>query len=145
MTNLTSTLEKLTDYLWKKVHITIGGEPENAFLFDLRKADPETLEWLLADTMDDLQPEALDLEYVIPFAVAGCLVGIDGDPSEYAEGKFHLGQFSLMLFANMKEGEGDGAPVYSIEVDGTIIPSTYKKVAEDVTDLDIGHGTVSTD
>ena len=130
--NLTTVLAKISPFLWKKTLV----DSEKAFFFDMRKADQETLEYF-QDTMDGLEPEELNLQYVIPVGVVGAPVGVDVDASEYREGKFRWGQFSSILFVNVKEAKGDKAPVYSIDVDGNIVPETYKKVANDLSELDI--------
>jgi hypothetical protein len=145
MANLTETLKKISDYLWKPVYLTLNGNLDNAFFFDMRKTDEETIEYL-QDTLDGEQPDELNLEYVIPIAVTGMGVGYGIDGSDYKEGKFRsenghfFGQFSTILFANMKESVNEKTPIYSIEVDGNIIPGTYRKVVDDLSELDLKLG-----
>lgn len=134
--NLTAVLAKIPQFLWKKTRVDIGSGLENAFFFDLRRADDYTLQDF-QDTMDDLEPEELNLEYVIPVGVVGTSAGNEVDASEYGDGVFHMGQYAGILFVNLKEATGGKAPVYTIDVDGNIIPDTYRRVADDLTDLGI--------
>ncbi len=145
MANLTETLNKISDYLWKPVHLMLNDNLDNAFFFDMRKADEGTFEYF-QDTLDGEQPDELNLEYVIPIAVTGMSVGSGIKTEDYGEGIFRSdsghfwGQFSTILFANMKESINNKIPIYSIEVSGNIIPGTYKKAAEDLIEFDIKHG-----
>lgn len=46
-----------------------------------------------------------------------------------------------MLF--IEDSENINVPVYSIEIDGTAIPSTFKKMVDDINELDFKEGFVT--
>lgn len=133
MTNLAETLERLSDYLGKRTHIVINGSTVDAFFFDIRTTGPRTIDYLI-DTIDDLESQDLDVEYLLPIAVTGPGVDLADDVLKSDKGPL-WGQFSGILFANMREGEGGKIPIYSAAVDGDVPPNMCKKVAEDVAEL----------
>jgi hypothetical protein len=100
-------------------------------LFDVQRIDAEFLEEFLSDTFGDGLPEGLDLQSSVPFFVVG-VVGDLFSPDDDFEG-----QPEGLLFLDLANGDGQDCPVWAVDIDGTAIPETYRKLCDRIADLDI--------
>ncbi|ABC31213.1 hypothetical protein HCH_04512 [Hahella chejuensis KCTC 2396] len=127
---LKSIYAKYSDLMWRPVSVEIEGEARNAMIFDLSQVDEDDAESFFDDLFCDGMPENLDLDTKIPFLVTGFL-----------EGDFEVGDLDViaqpesLLFLDIENAEDGKCPVYYIEVGGTAIVESFKKLCDDVNDL----------
>ena len=145
MATLTETLERISDLLWQPLHIETysmedgmndSGEErfESAIVFDIRDADEDSAMEMLEDLFGDGMPEGLDLAEKIPFALIG-YPGLEEDDELEAGNLEAIAQPSYLLLADVDNGTANKVAVYKVDIDGTVMPDSMVKIAEDVADL----------
>ncbi len=135
---MTEKLKKLSGLLWKPLNIEVEQHSRNALLFDINKLNEEEFDEFLKDTFCDGEPDGLDIETKVPFCIIG-YINAEGFKEQKLEA---IEQPEFMFFADIESGEEGNIPVYSIDIDGTAIESTFKKIADDLNQLDFKPGFI---
>ncbi len=157
MVTLTETLNRVSDWLWKPLHISpyvleldaempeeedeINESLEDAFVFDIREATEEDIVWVVEDQFNDGFPDGLELDKKVPFAMIGYVDLEEGE--SLGKGNFTaMVQPTYMLFLDIENGVPGKVPVYKVEIDGTVIPDSLELIAHDIADLPFRKGYV---
>ena len=135
MVDLKTAIERISNSMWKPVNINTDEISGNALLFNATTLDEDS-QYLIEDWFCDGEPEGLDFETKIPFAIVGF---INGD--NLSEGNIEMvEQPEHMLFMDIENGTSENIPIYSIDIDGTAIESTFQKLVGDFDELQIKGG-----
>ena len=146
MTTFASALERIKDKLWKPVTITDDGDTDgisDALFFDIRELGEETYQEFLEDTLvifdfigdfDEFDGQ-LNLEEKVFIGASGVIDYTDDLATNHTLNS--LTQIHTAYMVDIKNGSDTAMPVYKVEVDGTIIPGTLEKIANDVSELEI--------
>src|SRR5688572_9440184 len=138
MNQLPEALKSVSNFLWRPIHFDFEGEEKNAYIFNIKEVSEDSS--FMDDLFGDGMPDNLDLEEKVPF----CLIGYhEGDETDFKKGNLEaLDQPEHLLFVDIEHTDKDNAPVYSIEIDGTAIPTTFKRMGN-LRDIEIKMGFVS--
>ena len=146
MTPFASALERIKDKLWKPVTITDNADADgasDALFFDIREIGEEEYQEFLTDTLvvydfigdfDEFDGQ-LNLEEKVFIGASGIIDYSDDLATNHNLDS--LTQISTAYMVDIKNGTDTSMPVYKIDVDGTIIPGTLEKIADDVSELEI--------
>ncbi len=140
MTTLGKSIERISEYLWKPVTITTDEQTKDAFFFDVRELSQEAYIAFLEDTLvlqDFLEDfgDTLDPETMIFFGAAGVINYADDLDTNHTLSS--MTQIDVAYTIDTANGTDEAVPVYQVEVDGTVIPGTLTKIADDVSQLNI--------
>ena len=130
--NLDPTLKKMARYLDQYVHFSLEGSGViEAWFHDPRKWDESEQDEYL-EVLDESEELPFDPAVVLPIAFLSRFLSQQGT-GLYAADK--------LLMVNMPEGKGGRTPVYVIDIHGgALYPTSYERIADDVTDLEITMG-----
>jgi len=144
MSTFDAALERIKDYLWKPVTITDGdGDNLDALFFNIKELGQEGYQEFLTDTLvvydfvgdfDEFDGQ-LNLEEKIFFGASGVIDYTDDLDTNHNLNS--LTQIDTAYMIDVKNGTDTVMPVYKIDVDGTIIPGTLEKIADDISELEI--------
>jgi hypothetical protein len=140
MTTLNNTLDKVSNYLNIPLTFTHPETQvfEDAVLFDIRELDEDSMESFLEDhVVIELLEEFEDLDLQKKVIIGGVGYSESTDPIDPANATASIRQYSYILLADIENGTDDAVPVYSIDIDGGMVPGTLKKIADDITELPI--------
>ncbi len=157
MVTLTETLNRISDWLCKPLHISphaleldaempededeINESLEDAFVFDIREATEEDIQWVVEDQFNDGYPEGLELDKKVPFALIGYIELEEGET--LGKGNFDaVRQPNYMLLLDIENGVPGKVPVYRVDIDGTVMPDSLQLIAHDIADLPFRAGYV---